>query len=166
VSQVEAIRTNRTNELVELQQEVAAAIDRLKLARVGRPEVATPRPQYWDGSGRTNINGLGGIMKPLHHVWKVGRVDDLDVYIYELIDWDVFNADRLALDFVKMDIGEYELAVSNPSVSMDRYQGHFVASVPERKFAQIDWELDTIRGVSQLLRTFYQPADIAARIAR
>ena len=156
----------RKQEIATLKTQVGLAIKRLKKARITRPEINALNDIYDDGSYRDDVNDTGGTVQPSHHLWAVGRVGYRDVYIYELVDWAVWRANVHGHDLAQLDTGKYELAVSDPSVAMYHNQGTYVGGYDTKALLRVDWPIETIMGITDLVAPFYLPEDLDDRIAR
>ena len=163
MTRVEELRTQETAELIK---QVGLAIRRLKRARTTRPEINHLDGCYPDGSYRDTINDTGGFVRPLHHTWKVGRVANRDVYVYELIDWGAWTANVTRHTPADIDTGTYQLAVSDPSKGMYQNRGMYVGSWSMKELKKVDWAVELIMGVTDLAKSFYLPSDLDDRITR
>jgi len=156
----------RTQELAKLKKQLSWAIRRLKKARIAHPEINVLDDTYPDGSFRDTVDDTGGTVRPSHHLWTVGCVGDRDVYIYELIDWDVWSADIMGHALADIDLGKYELAVSDRSRVMYHNQGTYVGGYDAKALLQVDWSIEVVMGITDLLEAFYTPHDLDDRITR
>lgn len=154
----------RTSELTKLKKQRTRAIARLKQFRSDNPDVNIHDWGYPDGSYRDDINDTGGTVCPSHHVWRVGKIFDRDVYIYELVHWDVWSANVIGHKLEDLDTGEYELAVSDASVVMYHGHGLYIGGIDNKRLKKIDWSIDTIIAITDLLKRFYTKNDIAERM--
>jgi len=156
----------RKQELAELKKQLSSALRRLKKARIVHPEINAFDYIYPDGSFRDTVDDTGGTIRPSHHLWVVGRVGDRDIYIYELIDWDVWSADIMGHALADIDLGKYELAVSDYSRVMYHNQGTYVGGYDAKALLQVDWPIEVVMGITDLLAAFYTAHDLGDRISR
>lgn len=163
MTRVEALRKQ---ELAELKKQLSLAIRRLKKARIEHPEINVFDYTYPDGSFRDTVDDTGGTVRPSHHLWTVGRVGDRDVYIYELIDWDVWSVDIMGHALADIDLGKYELAMSDHSRVMYHNQGTYVGGYDVKALLQVEWPVEIVMGITDLLEVFYTANDLGDRISR
>lgn len=162
MSRVEDIRAQS---LTELKLQVASAVERLQQARSDHLVINEFNGVYADGSYRDKLNHQGGMVRPAQHIWVVGRIGERDVYIHELVDWEVWYEKPFDHELSELDTGKYELALSNPAVAMYQNQGMFIGSINYADLPNVDWELGLIEGIIDHLKVFYLPEDLERRIA-
>jgi len=155
----------KLKEIEKLKRQRALAIERLKQHLALHPEQKVLQHGYYpDGSFRDDINQTGGTVCPSFHLWTVGHAADRDIYIYEDIDWDVYRESPIFHEVEDLDVGTYGLAVSNPGVTMYHNEGLYVGSIDDERLDKIDWSLELIIEITDLLKLFYTPKDITRRV--
>ena len=155
----------RIQRLTELKGQIALAVKRLQQARIDHPEINVFNGVYGDGSYREQVNHLGGVLRPEQHIWAVVRIGERDVYIHELVDWEVWYEKPFDHELSELDTGKYELALSNPAVAMYQNQGMYIGSINYADLPNVDWDLGLIEGIIDHLKVFYLPEDLERRIA-
>lgn len=159
------LKSVRSTELTKFSKAYDQAVERLIAYRHNNPEVNVLDFGYYiDGSFRDSVSETGGSACPSQHIWEVGSIFGRTIYICEDIDWGVWRNNHAIDDPERMDLGTYQLAITDPDVVMYRNVGVFIRTIKAADFdTAIDWSIDTIIAVRGLLDSFGDENDMSAR---